>query len=451
MTMKKLLIFAGTSEGRFLIDIIRGKAILTVRTATDYGKELLPESDETLTVSSGRMNLEEMIDLMRKGNFDCVIDTTHPYAQIVTENIIAAAEETETKYIRFLRGQQPYPKGVILVDSMDEAVDVLNEKSGNILMTLGSKELGRFTSVKDYEERIYARVLPMESVLTQCVEQGFKGKRLICMQGPFSKDMNKALIRHSSAKILVTKDTGKVGGFGEKLEAALEEGIEVLVVGRPTDEKGYSMKSLLSLLSEEYGLSISFEDLVKAEEFEEFEELSNVSESDKEYCDYEKTTYESFPIFIDSGKKNILLIGLGKIGMRRLKSLIKFNFNNITIVEPKDIKEIVNDNKDYDDLAKRVDFVNEHYDKAHLDRVDENTIVIAATDDTKLNEEICKEALKKTKFVNSVSDKNLCSFYFPGLALKDDVVVGVTAQGKNHKLAKDVTLNIRKFLGEKDD
>ena len=68
------------------------------------------------------------------------------------------------------------------------------------------------------------------------IDLGFSGKHLIAMQGPFSREMNLALLHQTEAKYFVTKESGKNGGFAEKLEAAEQAGAVLLVIGRPIEE-----------------------------------------------------------------------------------------------------------------------------------------------------------------------------------------------------------------------
>ena len=62
---------------------------------------------------------------------------------------------------------------------------------------------------------------------------GFSGKNLICMQGPFTEDLNVAMLRQAQASWMVTKESGKSGGFLEKVQAAEEAKAVLVVVGRP--------------------------------------------------------------------------------------------------------------------------------------------------------------------------------------------------------------------------
>ena len=68
-----------------------------------------------------------------------------------------------------------------------------------------------------------------------CQKLGFEGNHLIAMQGPFSCQLNKALIEQFHIRYLVTKDGGAAGGFAEKVQAAAETGVQLVVLRRPEE------------------------------------------------------------------------------------------------------------------------------------------------------------------------------------------------------------------------
>ncbi|MCD8198025.1 MAG: precorrin-6A reductase [Lachnospiraceae bacterium] len=249
--MRPVIIFAGTIEGRMLSEFLSGKGIsVTACVATDYGETLLTEN-EYLRVHAGRMDQQEMAAFLRGEEAKLVVDATHPYAVEVSRNVAAACQEARVEYIRLIREQDVWDAdGAVLVDSVDEAVEYLKDKEGNILATTGSKELHKYTAIPDYEKRVFARVLSTGQVATACEKLGFVGKNLICMQGPFSEELNTALLRQFDCKYLVTKETGKAGGFGEKVRAARKAGAHLVLVGRPQEQEGYSFKEVLRLLEE---------------------------------------------------------------------------------------------------------------------------------------------------------------------------------------------------------
>ena len=254
--MYKLCVFAGTTEGRALVELLAGQPVaVTACVATEYGGALL-EPRENLTVSRERLTREEMEELFTREGFALVVDATHPYAAAVTENIAAACEGTGTEYLRLLRSAGDVPEGAVCVPDIQGAVDYLADTRGNILLTTGSKELAKYTALPDFAGRVYARVLPMEASLLSCREAGLAPDHVIAMQGPFSREMNTALLRAVSAKYMVTKDTGDAGGFGKKAAAAREAGAVLVVVGRPAQRAGLDFSAAAELLCRRFGLCL---------------------------------------------------------------------------------------------------------------------------------------------------------------------------------------------------
>lgn len=254
--MYKLCVFAGTTEGRELVELLADAPVeVTACVATEYGEALLPPR-ERLTVSNRRLTEEEMEALLRRERFDLVVDATHPYASEVTENIVRACRGTETEYLRLLRGTDASPEGAVCVPDIEAAVAYLAGTEGNILLTTGSKELAKYAALPGFAARVYARVLPMEASLEACRAAGLGPDRIIAMQGPFSREMNTAMLRSASARYMVTKDTGGTGGFGEKAAAAKEAGAVLVVVGRPEQREGLDFAETAELLCRRFGLRI---------------------------------------------------------------------------------------------------------------------------------------------------------------------------------------------------
>lgn len=255
--MSEVCVFAGTTEGRELSELLTGKGVpVYACVATEYGETLLQEG-ENLTVSAGRLTEADMEALFREKKFDCVVDATHPYAPIVTENIRSACEATDTEYLRLLRASDAVPEDCIYVGSTAEAVEALKGIPGNILLTTGSKEVGAYAALPDYAQRVYARVLPVESSIASCRESGLPVSHILAMQGPFSLDMNVAMLRSVGASILVTKESGDKGGFQEKADAARAAGAKLLVIGRPQQVEGFSFGRIAVSLAGRYGFTLT--------------------------------------------------------------------------------------------------------------------------------------------------------------------------------------------------
>lgn len=266
-----------------------------VYVATAYGASLLP-AGPGITVHVGRLDAAEMRALFENAPGPLlVIDATHPYAAVVSENILAACAAAGVRCIRVERestgaeGKLTSQEGAALhwVDSVEEAaawlvhetsdVKCMPAASGmktqvqgleengkertpaaraaigndaqedpdrpsseashrpNILITTGSKELAPYTRIPDFAAHCYVRALPTVEALEKCQQLGFRREHLILMQGPFSEEMNVAQLRYADAGYLVTKASGETGGFPEKCEAALALGVEVVCIGRPKE------------------------------------------------------------------------------------------------------------------------------------------------------------------------------------------------------------------------
>lgn len=276
----KVVIFGGTTEGRhlagYLIQLNKQKKMQNIQVhvcvASEYGAQVLPE-DDALKVHVGRLEQADMQEFLQAVQADICVDATHPYAVLVTQNIYQACKVVGVPYVRVRRDMQEEQENAdsamqeepgntdpdmqmsgthigdadgkwytnetsdsIYVGDIQAAVDYLKGVTGNILITTGSKELHLYTQIPDYGTRCTARVLPTRSVVEACTELGFTGKHLICMQGPFDLEMNLATLRYADADFMVTKASGKNGGYDEKCEAALAAGVQLVVIGRPKEQ-----------------------------------------------------------------------------------------------------------------------------------------------------------------------------------------------------------------------
>lgn len=264
--MCRILIFGGTTEGRLLAEYCHQQEIEAyVSVVSGYGADLLPES-EYLHVLSGRMAGDAMEGFMKRAAIRAVFDATHPYAAEATRNIKEACGRAGVSYLRVTResaaaenpggdsGKGPaaaFASQVVYVHSVEEAVCYLKDREGDILVTTGSKELAAYTALPGYEERLYVRVLPSCAAISACEDIGIRGKRIIAMQGPFSEEMNRAMMRQLGVRYLVTKEAGTAGGFLEKLSAAEALSVTAVVIGRPLEERdGITLDAAKILLKE---------------------------------------------------------------------------------------------------------------------------------------------------------------------------------------------------------
>ncbi|MBR1558999.1 MAG: precorrin-6A reductase [Clostridia bacterium] len=252
--MSELCVFAGTTEGRRLAEYLAGQPVkLCACVATEYGETLIPQADN-IEVLAGRLDAEAMRRLFEQRRFDAVVDATHPFATAVSENIAAACRDTGTEYLRLNREGGGADGDAVYVDSIQGAADFLSTVQGNALLATGSKELMPYTTVEGYKDRFWPRVLPMPASLDACAAAGFAPAHIIAMQGPFSIDMNVATLKAIDARWLVTKESGKSGGFGEKIEAARRAGARCVVIGQPEQVPGMDLSGVVKWVNERYSL-----------------------------------------------------------------------------------------------------------------------------------------------------------------------------------------------------
>lgn len=264
--MASLFIFAGTTEGRIISEILSQNGFdCVVSVATDYGAALLPKGNN-LTVLQGRLDAEAMAREFQKKAFSYIIDATHPFAVKASEEIKKACEVTHAPYVRLSRNtsttEPSSDKNIFYFDTISKAGDWLEGQTGIIFVATGSKELPVLSKKISQKERIFVRVLPSVESLELCASCHIPPKQIIAMQGPFSEKANEIQFSESGAQILLTKESGGVGGYFEKIAAAQKLGMKIAVIKNPeaacNTERTYSIRSVLEKISSETGIQIPF-------------------------------------------------------------------------------------------------------------------------------------------------------------------------------------------------
>ena len=237
--MKKIVIFAGTTEGRRLSEILTEAGIAhTVCVATEYGEIVMQEQMEMtetaqadgrplVNLHRGRMDREQMQIFLRDGGFEIVVDATHPYARVVTENLQGAVDtlhspEKESQLPIYLRLEREISgaaeskdnaANILYFENNEDCARALENTEGNILLTTGSKELAAYCAFGRLHDRLYVRILPARESLELCMEQGIKGRQILALQGPFSTEMNAAVLKQYNIRHMVTKTADATEGI----------------------------------------------------------------------------------------------------------------------------------------------------------------------------------------------------------------------------------------------
>ncbi len=427
----KALVFAGTTEGReaALMLARRGISVMAF-TATDYGHEVLDgaaDGLQNLAVESGRLSEEQIRELlMGEAPDTLVIDATHPYAAQVTANIRRACMDAQKRYIRIVRKSTfaGEPAGVTVLADAQAVTQWANREENikkKILLTTGSKDLMIYTAIDSYRDRVWPRILPDMDSLRIATELGYKKSNIICMQGPFSTEMNIAMIKSVGAQVLVTKDTGATGGFDSKLEAALSSGIEAVVIGRPLDQEARQADSE----------GMSLEELQRHID-ENFPSLRENSSSDElaRMADFPR-----FPLFVSLSGKTVTVIGAGKIASRRIKVLLEYGAR-IRVIAPQICEEIRA-------LSGSLEIIEREYEGGD---VSGSFMVIAATDSREVNQKAGADAKAEGINVSVADSREECSFYFPAVIRKGSISIGLVSDGSDHAAAARTAGELREYL-----
>lgn len=394
----RLLLFGGTTEAREIL--ARGVPALCC-VATEYGAALAGEGIAAEgAVRVGRLDAGGIADLIAAEGITCVMDATHPYAVEVTKNIRAACERMGMPLLRVLRDAVSVEDdSVVRVASCREAAELLNgREEEKALLTVGSKELGAFTAVRDYGHRLFARVLPTSEVLRSCEALGFDPAHVIAMQGPFSAEMNRAMLEMTGASLLVTKDGGGPGGMEAKLAGARAAGAEVILVTRP-DDSGCSVDEAVLWARRMLGLRRP----------------------------------PLFPLLRDIEGLTALVVGGGNVALRRAETLVRCGAR-IRAVS-------VEFREGFPQEAERLCRPFAPGDLVGA------ALAVAATDDREVNRRIGLEARACGIPVSVADSAGESTFFFPSLVAAGPVAASVSTAGLDPELTRRLSDRLRSVWG----
>ncbi|GKX31280.1 precorrin-6x reductase [Vallitalea longa] len=229
-----ILILGGTSESIIIANMIRKISTgLVLSTATEYGKEVARKNFEG-SIICGKKDESELKTYCINNNIGLIVDATHPYAKLVSENAISISKSLGIKYIRYERplikkDEEKY----VYCYSYEEAGKMINRLQGNVLITTGSKDIEHILQEIKDKNRAFIRILPQSGNIEKLEKLNVLPDQIIAMKGPFAKDLNIAMLKNYNCKILVTKESGSQGMLEEKLQAAEDCNAKVIIIGRP--------------------------------------------------------------------------------------------------------------------------------------------------------------------------------------------------------------------------
>ena len=142
-----------------------------------------------------------------------------------------------------------------------------------------------------------------------------------------------------------------------------------------------------------------------------------------------------FPVSIDLNNKNVLIIGAGKIALRKIETLLNYNCN-INVIT----KEILEEKfLELEKNNKIKIFKNQEFEEKFLQ---DFFLVVVATDNEVLNKNISQLCMNKNILVNNITSKNDMNVRFASIYEKDDIQIAISANG-NPKKAVEIKNKIK--------
>ncbi|MDY9923395.1 precorrin-6A reductase [Methanobacterium sp.] len=249
-----VLVMAGTSDaGKIISDLSMAGGVNVLATATTPHGVGLAKTSGASKVLEGFFDSEKLANIIQENDIELLIDATHPFASNATQNAIKASDGADVDYIRFERPATIIPDSQLVhqVNSFEDAAvvirEILNQNSflkeenpskdkvpskGKVLHLAGVNTLHHLTEVIS-SDLIVVRVLPTVYSVKKSLELGIPHNNIVAMEGTFSPRFNGILMEEFQIKVVLTKESGESGGTMSKIQAALVEEVQVVIVMRP--------------------------------------------------------------------------------------------------------------------------------------------------------------------------------------------------------------------------
>ena len=146
-----------------------------------------------------------------------------------------------------------------------------------------------------------------------------------------------------------------------------------------------------------------------------------------------------YPINLDIRNRNCLVVGGGAVGARKTKTLLDCSAK-VFVVSPRISQSLR-------DLARHnaVTLKNRAYRPDDLEGM---FLVIGATDDEALNQQVSRDAEKMGKLCNIADQPQRCNFILPSIVNQGDLTVAISTSGQSPAFAKMLRKDLEKTFGK---
>jgi len=146
-----------------------------------------------------------------------------------------------------------------------------------------------------------------------------------------------------------------------------------------------------------------------------------------------------YPVFANIEGRKVVVVGGGPVAQRKVSSLLKCRAC-VVVISPELTGEMAQ-------LRDRglIEVLNRPYQKGDIEGA---WLVIAATGDELVNQQVFDEANEKGIFCNVVDVPDLCSFQVPSVVRRGDLQIAISTSGASPALAKHIRKQLQEEFGK---
>jgi precorrin-6A/cobalt-precorrin-6A reductase len=222
----KILILGGTSEARMLAERLASRHDLNIMLSL-AGRTASPARQPVPVRVGGFGGAAGLAAHLLRERIGALIDATHPYASVISANAVAAARESNVKFVALRRPPWLAAAGDrwTEVSTVSEAVQALGKSPRRVFVTLGRNELAPFAAAPQHNYLIRS-VDPVDPPLP------LPRVTYVTGRGPFAEAEDRSLMAAHWIDVVVAKNSGGSATYG-KIAAARAVGVEVIMLRRP--------------------------------------------------------------------------------------------------------------------------------------------------------------------------------------------------------------------------
>ena len=144
-----------------------------------------------------------------------------------------------------------------------------------------------------------------------------------------------------------------------------------------------------------------------------------------------------YPVNLNLDNMEIIIVGGGNVALRKCMNFLDFG-KSVTVLAPEFDSRLL-------ELGNKVDLINDIFKEEYIDKFD---IVVAATDDKEVNEEIACICRKKSKLINVVDSRDLSDFTVSSYVKRGDLLIGISTGGKIPALSAKIRRDLEEIYDE---